>query len=104
MKWITFGITGILMVSLIGCGVSKDRYSQLEREKQQLEERMARLMREKEQLATAVEDLETENQRLLMEQRRVQMQEREEAARMDALKQSQPVVQTAPEALDAEYK
>ena len=104
MKRVTFGLCTILALSLVGCGVSKDKYMQLEKEKQQLEERMARLVKEKEQLAGAVEDLEAENQRLTKERQQLQAQQQENHARMDSLKQSKPVSQEPKGTLDAEYK
>ena len=104
MKWFTLGICGVLTLSLVGCGVSKDKYMQLEKEKQQLEERMARLVKEKEQLAGAVEDLEAENQRLMKARQELQAQQQENQARTDSLKQSKPVSQEPKGTLDAEYK
>lgn len=103
MKRITFGLFGILILSLIGCGVSKDKYMQLEKEKQQLEDRAARLQREKQDLASALEEVEVENQRLLTERQQLQTRDQEEARR-DALKQSQPLTQETPATLDADYK
>ena len=101
MRWFAPGICGILILSLVGCGVSKDKYMQLEKEKQQLEERMSKLLKEKEQLAGAVEDVETENQRLTKER---QAEQQESQARMDSLKQSKPVSQEPAGSLDADYK
>ena len=103
MKRFTWGMCAILALSLIGCGVSKDKYTQLEGEKQQLEERMSRLMRDKEELARTVEDLESERQRLQS------LEQENEAlrARMDSLKQSSSTPSTSKESqgtLDAEYK
>ena len=91
MKRFTLGLCAILALSLVGCGISKDKYTQLEREKQQLEDRMSRMMREKEELSKTVEDLEAENQRLASERQRLQSLEQENEmlrARMDSLKQS----------------
>ena len=105
MKRLVLGVVGILAFALIGCGVSKDKYTQLEREKQQLEERMARLQREKEGLASTMEDLEAENQRLAGERDRLRAAADENRARMDSMKQSQSSPAPAsPQSLDAEYK
>ena len=105
MRWTTLGVCGILTLSLVGCGVSKDKYTQMEREKQQLEERTSRLLREKEGLASAIEDLEAENQRLTMENQQLQaLQQDKERARMDAMKQAPAVSQEPQGTLDADYK
>ena len=104
MKRITLGLCTIVALLFVGCGISKDKYMQLEKEKQQLEERTSKLLREKEQLAGAVEDLEAENQRLMKERQELQAQQQENQARMDSLKQSKPVSQEPQGTLDAEYK
>ena len=104
MKWFTLGICGVLTLSLVGCGVSKDKYMQLEKEKQQLEERTTRLMHEKESLADNLDEIKRLNEG--KHHRIIALEEelKNLRARTDSLKQSQPTNQPSQGSLDAGYK
>ena len=86
--------SGLLVLFLAGCGGSQGKYTRLEQEKQQLEQRMASLLREK-------EGLMAENQRLMA------LVEENEAlrAKLESIKQSTPQTATgSAESFDADYK
>ena len=104
MKRMTLGLCAILALLVMGCGVSQDKYTQLEREKQQLEERMTRLMREKESLAGDLDEMKRLNEGKHQHTIALEEELKNLRAQTDSLKQSQPSGQAPAGSLDAGYK